>query len=427
MVTLTIDGKSVQIEEDKTVLDAARKLGIEIPTLCHHPEVSSYGACRICQVEVTKGKRTRLVASCLYPVEDGLSVKSNNERIARNRKLIVELLLARCPEVKAVRDLAKEYGIGTPRFRLKQEDCILCGLCVRVCDEVLGVGALSFAGRGTSRKVETPFDEPPEDCLGCGACTYVCPTGAIQMETEARNRWRATLAGEVRECRFSRMGLVSYKICSNSFLCQQCEVDQLLEDRFGTHPAFIARPALAREPVQVDLFSMLPDLYYSRGHIWAKILNGKVRIGLDDFAGQFIGKVNDIKLPALDTAINPKDIVWELINGQRPLGMLSPFQGKVVDINPLIQAVPSLIAQDPYHQGWILTLEPSNLDKDFETLLHGARAQQHLKQHVEILHQRVGEELGITITDGSGGLVEDLPRRLDDTEWHSLVKELFQA
>jgi bidirectional [NiFe] hydrogenase diaphorase subunit len=427
MVTLTIDGKSVQIEEGKTVLDAAGKLGIKIPTLCYHPEVSAYGSCRICQVEVTKGKRTKLVASCLFPVDEGISVTTNNERITRNRKLIVELLLSRCPEVKAIQDLAKEYGVGSPRFRLKQEDCILCGLCVRVCDEVLGVGALSFSGRGTSRKVETPFDEPPEDCLGCGACTYVCPTGAIQMEVEARNRWRRTLEGQDRECRISRMGLVSHKICPNSFQCQQCEVDQKIEDTFGTHPAFVARPARAREPVRVDLFTLLPELRYSRGHIWAKALNGKVRIGLDDFASQFIGNVNEIKLPTLNAAINPRDTVWEVTNGERPLSMLSPFRGRVVDINPLIQAAPSLIARDPYHQGWILTLEPSNPGEDFGSLLSGARAQEHLKEHVERLHQRVEKELGITVADGSGGLIEDLPNILDDEEWNTLVKELFLA
>lgn len=422
MITLTIDGKSVQIEEGKTILDAARKLDIKIPTLCYHPEVTSYGACRLCQVEVSKGKRTRLVVSCLYPVEEGLSVKTTSAWIIKNRKLIIELLLARCPEVKAVQDLAKEYGVARPRFRLKQENCILCGLCVRVCSEILGVNAIGFAGRGTSKHIAVPFKETPEDCLGCGACTYVCPTGAIQMETEARKRWALYLAAGDRECRYSRMGLVSHKVCPNAFNCQKCEVDQRLEDTLGIHPAFVARPADKQHVIQIDQFQIAPNRYYTAGHIWIKPLNGKFRIGLDDFTAKFVGKVDDIVLEKTFREDNP---VWELTIGKRKLPMYIPFSGKVIGVNPIARSVPSITTQDPYQQGWILTVSADNRDEAINRLISPLKVTKLVKEHAERLHRRIGEELGITMTDGAGNLVNNIPGLLKDEEWNNLTKEFF--
>jgi len=423
MVTLTIDGKSVQIEEGKTVLDAARKQGIKIPTLCYHPEVTSYGACRLCQVEITKGKRTRLVVSCLYPAEEGLSVRTTSERIIRNRRLIIELLLARCPEVKAVQDLAKEYGVEKPRFRLKQENCILCGLCVRVCSEILGVNAIGFASRGTSKKIEVPFKETPEDCLGCGACSYVCPTGAIQMETEARKRWVLYLAAGGRECRYSRMGLVSHKVCSNAFQCQRCEVDQRLEDTFGVHPAFVARPANKQHTIQIDQFQIMPNRYYTTGHIWVKPLNGKFRVGIDDFTAKFVGSVDDI---TTQKTFQPDKPLWELTVGKRRLEMYLPFEGEVVETNPLVRSVPKLSSQDPYQQGWVFTVKAVNRDEALNRLLSPLKATKLVKEHSERLHQRMAKELGVTMTDGAGNLVANIPGLLNDAEWNNLTKEFFR-
>ncbi len=430
MVTLKIDGKSVEIEEGKTVLDAAQKLGIKIPTLCHHSEVAAYGACRLCQVEATnKRGKTRLVVSCLYPVEEGLSVQTGTERVKRNRRMIIELLLARCPEVKALQELAREYGINESRFRQKDSNCILCGLCVRVCSEVLGANVLGFAGRGTGREIKTAFGEPAEDCLGCGLCTYVCPTGAIQMESEARKRWQTHLLGPLaRQCRYSRMGLISYKTCPNDFMCSQCEVDQMLEDKFGMHPAFVARPTRVVEKQRVDLFTMLPNLYYTKGHIWLKPLNGKLRVGLDDFASQLIGSVKDIKLPEKDRRFASRDALWELILGDRgSLGMLSPFAGRVADVNPLVRAVPQLTGQDPYRQGWILTIEPDEPGKVWGNLLYGNNARTHLRNHAERLHQRIEKDLGVTMTDGSGALVDNLPAVIKPDAWNKLAQEFFQT
>jgi bidirectional [NiFe] hydrogenase diaphorase subunit len=182
MVTLTIDGRKIQAKEGTTILEAARENNIYIPSLCYHEEVTPYGACRLCTVEVTKNGRKRLVASCLYEVADGLEVKTDSERITANRKILMELLLARCPNNKAVQDLAHELGVGKTSFKLDDNDCMLCALCVRVCQEVVGVSAISLVNRGVDRAMATPYFEDSNVCIGCGSCAYVCPVDAIKFE-----------------------------------------------------------------------------------------------------------------------------------------------------------------------------------------------------------------------------------------------------
>lgn len=182
MPTLTIDGQSVEVEEGATILEAAQKLGIEIPTLCHHPMLKPYGACRVCVVEMEWEGRTRVVASCNYPARDGAVVQTRSERALKNRRMMVEFLLGRCSKVKVLRDLADQLGIEVSRFGEKEDECILCGLCVRTCEEIVGVEAIAFAQRGTERVVTTPYDEPSEACIGCGACVSVCPTGVLKLE-----------------------------------------------------------------------------------------------------------------------------------------------------------------------------------------------------------------------------------------------------
>ncbi len=181
MVSLTIDGRTVEVEEGSTVLQAAEKLGIEIPTLCHHKSVAPYGACRVCLVEVEGPDGSQIQASCTYPAQEGLVVKTATERVLRTRKIMVELLLARCPGVQAVKELADEMGIEDTRFPKKNEDCILCGLCVRVCQERMGVGAVNFVNRGTAKKVSPPYDKHSPICMACGACEVVCPAQRVDL------------------------------------------------------------------------------------------------------------------------------------------------------------------------------------------------------------------------------------------------------
>jgi len=175
MIELTIDGVKVKAAEGTTVLEAARETGIIIPTLCYHPGLSAYGACRICLVEVVKGNRSSLEASCTLPVEMGQVILTSSERVKKVRKLIIELLLASCPNSKTLQDMAASMGVNRVRFKIKDRGCILCGLCVRFCAEQMRSGGIGFVGRGTSRRVATAFDVTPEECRNCGGCEWICP------------------------------------------------------------------------------------------------------------------------------------------------------------------------------------------------------------------------------------------------------------
>lgn len=175
MIELTINGIQVSAEPGSTLLEAARSIGIPIPTLCHMEGLSPYGACRLCVVEIGENPRTRLVSSCTYPVEHGLRVRTASTRVLQARYMVLELLLASCPQSKTIQDLASAHGIRHQRFRQEYEDCILCGLCVRVCEEQMMAKAIGFRGRGESRSLGTPFDKKSEVCRLCGACMYVCP------------------------------------------------------------------------------------------------------------------------------------------------------------------------------------------------------------------------------------------------------------
>jgi NADH dehydrogenase/NADH:ubiquinone oxidoreductase subunit G len=175
MISIKVNGLPVTVEEGTTILEAARFLGFPIPTLCHMEGLSPYGACRLCVVEIGAGAKTRLVSSCTYPAEDGLVVRTASSRVVRARKMVLELLLASCPQSKVIQDLASAHDVRQQRFRQEYEDCILCGLCVRMCREQMMAGAIGFRGRGERRSIGTPFDAKSEECRVCGGCMYVCP------------------------------------------------------------------------------------------------------------------------------------------------------------------------------------------------------------------------------------------------------------
>ncbi|MEW6365823.1 MAG: 4Fe-4S dicluster domain-containing protein [Acidobacteriota bacterium] len=186
VVKLKVDGVETEAEDRTSLLTVTKKLGIKVPTLCYHPIIEPAGVCRICTVEVRMRNRVRLVTACNYPVSEGIEVLTNSERVRRTRRLIIEWLLSRCGNVKVLNDLAAEYGITEPRFGRGDEDCILCGLCVRVCSDVVGRHVLGFFNRGTTREVNTPYGETSEECIACGACAYVCPTGCITIQDEEK-------------------------------------------------------------------------------------------------------------------------------------------------------------------------------------------------------------------------------------------------
>lgn len=175
MINLSINGVKVSVEKGTTLLEAAKFMGFPIPTLCHMEGLSPYGACRLCVVEIGEGARAKLVSSCTYPAEEGLKVRTASNRVVRARKMIIELLLATCPQSKVIQDIASAHGVRQQRFRQEHEDCILCGLCERMCSEQMMAHAIGFRGRGEHRTLGTPFDMKSEVCRLCGGCIYVCP------------------------------------------------------------------------------------------------------------------------------------------------------------------------------------------------------------------------------------------------------------
>ncbi|MBC8432322.1 MAG: FAD-dependent oxidoreductase [Desulfobacterales bacterium] len=181
MISFILDGKTVQGEEGEYVLQVAERYKVDIPTLCHHKALEPAGMCRLCTVLVSEGRWSKFVTACNYPIWEGMEIQTDNEAIHQIRKLIVELLYARCPDVKLLKELADKYDIVEPRFSKEDDTCILCGLCTRICER-MGNSAISLTGRGTEMRVDTPFHLQTEACLSCGACVSVCPTGHITYE-----------------------------------------------------------------------------------------------------------------------------------------------------------------------------------------------------------------------------------------------------
>ncbi len=180
MITLSINGLNVTVEEKTTILEAARFLGFPIPTLCHSDDLSPYGACRLCSVEIGEGPGAKLVSSCTHPVQEGMKVRTTSKRVLKARKMVLELLLASCPQSKVIQDLAAAHDVRRQRFRQEHEDCILCGLCVRMCQEQMMAKAIGFRGRGEDRSIGTPFDVKSDVCRLCGGCMYVCPVCTLR-------------------------------------------------------------------------------------------------------------------------------------------------------------------------------------------------------------------------------------------------------
>jgi NADH dehydrogenase/NADH:ubiquinone oxidoreductase subunit G len=193
MATLTINGRPVTVADDATILDAARAAGVGVPTLCHFDGLEAWGGCRLCVVDMSQATWDddwfKVVTACNHPVKDGMTVVTDSERIIETRRVVLDLLLARCPDTPLVQQWAREYGVQQSSYAPREEpdDCILCGLCTRVCDHI-GVSAISSVNRGWGREIAPPFNQPPPDCIGCLACAEVCPTECIPYSTSSVKR-----------------------------------------------------------------------------------------------------------------------------------------------------------------------------------------------------------------------------------------------
>ena len=185
-ISVTIDGRKADMAPGTTILNAARQMGIAIPTLCNYRGIEPLGACRVCIVEIETPRGPKQVASCSYPVENNMQVKTDTPDIRENRRTILELLLAQAPGSKKLAEFAAKYGITSTSFKktpinASNSSCILCGLCVRICNDLMGRGAIGMFGRGAGREVRPAYGELSDQCQVCGACSFVCPTGAIDL------------------------------------------------------------------------------------------------------------------------------------------------------------------------------------------------------------------------------------------------------
>ena len=384
MLTLTINGKKVKAKANTTLLEISRKMSIPIPTLCYHPDLTPQGACRLCTVEVTEDGKSRMVTACNYPAREGIKVETHSERVLQARRILVELLLTRCPQVPFVQNLARELGVEKSLFKTEnpENDCILCGLCVRACEEVVGTKAIGFSRRGTLKKIGVPFEIDSDKCIACGACEYICPTGAIKMEMDRIRKIKRSDTGTHRYCRYMRLGLLDFMLCSNGFECWRCELDQMMEDRFGTHPAFAVKPAKSNQPFLVNGFTFFPEYLYGEGHVWVKPMDQLVRVGLDDMGSHFTIEADSIRLPATGSALKTKDVLAEITAAGKKAQVLSPLAGIVSAVNRDVEESPTLTWRDPYRRGWLLMMKPDHA-KEVDRLYSGESARTWFTQEAK--------------------------------------------
>lgn len=206
-------------------MELAKRNNIDIPNLCHKKGFEGQGRCRLCMVEVTERSKTKVVSSCVFPIKEGIEVTTNTESIIKMRKNIILLLLLKTPNNEFIKKLAENYGISTPKKylnKLSNENCILCGLCVKACEK-MGTSAISLVNRGTTKNVSTPYDDASKDCIGCGACSEVCPTNAISLKD----------ADGMRTIWNKEFGLINCKQCGKYYTTKEAHefINTKIEDK----------------------------------------------------------------------------------------------------------------------------------------------------------------------------------------------------
>jgi NADH dehydrogenase/NADH:ubiquinone oxidoreductase subunit G len=174
-VNVSIDGAVIRAIKGNSVLDTAIEYGISIPHLCHVSYLSDIGACRLCIVEHVENGRAAITTSCTLKVQEGMVIRANSDKVRKLRRNLAELLVAQAPNSRAIQDIALRCGVKEVRYPFRNDNCVLCGRCVRVCTEVWKARAIGFVGRGKDRHVEHPFGVRPDFCKQCSNCTQICP------------------------------------------------------------------------------------------------------------------------------------------------------------------------------------------------------------------------------------------------------------
>ncbi len=180
---INLNGKQIEVSEVKTILEVALEHNIQIPRLCHYEELTPFGGCRLCIVEIGSPPATRLVTSCNYLIEDGLNINTNSPAVIQARKMVMELLISISPSSKILQEYGRRVGVERIRFEFKNNDCIYCGLCVRICKEIVNKNVIGFVNRGNRLEISSSFNKSCYDiCKECGACLFTCPTSKIRLD-----------------------------------------------------------------------------------------------------------------------------------------------------------------------------------------------------------------------------------------------------
>ncbi|MFC1839117.1 2Fe-2S iron-sulfur cluster-binding protein [Thermodesulfobacteriota bacterium] len=219
-VTINIDGAFIRAPKGSSVLDAALQHGICIPHLCHVPNLSDIGACRLCVVEHIENGRSKITTSCTLLVKDGMRIFSDTEKLRKLRRNLAELLVAEAPNSRAVQDMAVLCGVENVRYPFRNNDCILCGRCVQICTGRYGVKAIGFVGRGKDRRVEFPFGVKSDLCRECGACIDLCPMTVVPCDGPMK-------LGEGRLCSKCETKMAARE--KHPALCVSCDLGEGLQ------------------------------------------------------------------------------------------------------------------------------------------------------------------------------------------------------
>lgn len=247
-IEIIVNGNPVTVNEDTYLLNVLESEGIEVPTLCHHKDLTPTGSCRLCMVEVEERGKRRMVTSCNYPVRNAMTVRTDSEAVKKHRKMLGEMYLGRYPNVPIIQKIATMCGVTESRFTqgIRDENpnaCVLCGHCIRACEEFAQENIIDFAGRGIRRHVAMPFEQVDPHCIGCTSCAYVCPTGAIQIVDDLNhpkdpqmirdhgmkvNAEMATL--DDQQCRMRRVGTANIVDVMNAY-----DLLPVMNYQYGSH------------------------------------------------------------------------------------------------------------------------------------------------------------------------------------------------